>query len=90
MKGRFTRSLTGALAMALLAAGAPSLATGPTDADLMGDAASTGDVLTYGMSPQGHRFSPLTTLNAVLCLSIKVRTKLRKGCKFTELSEIKL
>ena len=64
MKGRFTRSLTGALAMALLAAGAPSLATGPTDADLMGDAASTGDVLTYGMSPQGHRFSPLTTLNA--------------------------
>ena len=64
MKGRFTRSLAGALAMALLAAGAPSLATGPTDADLMGDAASTGDVLTYGMSPQGHRFSPLTTLNA--------------------------
>lgn len=64
MKGRFTRSLTGTLAMALVAVGAPSLAQGPTNADLMGDAASTGDVLTYGMSPQGHRFSPLTTLNA--------------------------
>ena len=64
MTGRFTRSFAGVAAVALLAAGAPLLATGPTDADLMGDAASTGDVLTYGMGPQGQRFSPLTAINS--------------------------
>ncbi|MDI1296904.1 MAG: PQQ-binding-like beta-propeller repeat protein, partial [bacterium] len=67
MTGRFTRSFAGIAAMALIAAGAPLLAagsaSGPTDADLMGDAASTGDVLTYGMGPQNQRFSPLTALN---------------------------
>ena len=33
------------------------------DADLMGDAASTGDVLTYGMGPQAQRFSTLNQIN---------------------------
>lgn len=68
MKGRIMRSIArtgvGAAAMALVMAGAPLMAEGPTDAQLMGDAASTGDVLTYGMGPQGHRFSPLTAINA--------------------------
>jgi len=67
MKGRFVRSFAGVTAIALLTAGAPLLAQagkGPTDADLMGDAASTGDVLTYGMGPQAQRYSPLTTINA--------------------------
>jgi alcohol dehydrogenase (cytochrome c) len=63
MKGRFTRSLTGAVTLALLTAAAPLVAQGPTDADLMADATSTGDVLTYGMGPQAQRFSPLTALN---------------------------
>jgi hypothetical protein len=39
-------------------AGAPAPGAGPTDAQLMDDAASTGDVLTYGMGPRAQRFSP--------------------------------
>lgn len=69
MKGRFSRSVAsiGVAAAALLAVGAPLRAadgTGPNDADLMADASSTGDVLTYGMGPQAQRFSPLATINA--------------------------
>jgi alcohol dehydrogenase (cytochrome c) len=75
MKGRFTRSMAGiaaiALTMALTMAGSPLMAapdttptSGPTDADLMADATTTGDVLTYGMGPQAQRFSPLSAINA--------------------------
>jgi alcohol dehydrogenase (cytochrome c) len=67
MKGRFMRSMAGVAACALMVTGAPLLAAGgagPNDADLMGDAASTGDVLMYGMGPQAQRFSPLTDINA--------------------------
>jgi alcohol dehydrogenase (cytochrome c) len=57
---------TAACALALMVA-APALADGPAagpgDADLMADATTTGDVLTYGMGPQAHRFSPLTQIN---------------------------
>jgi len=57
---------TAACALAMMAA-APALAdgqaAGPGDADLMADATTTGDVLTYGMGPQAHRFSPLTKIN---------------------------
>ena len=57
---------TAASALAMMAA-APALAdgqaAGPGDADLMADATTTGDVLTYGMGPQAHRFSPLTKIN---------------------------
>ncbi|WP_278988012.1 PQQ-binding-like beta-propeller repeat protein, partial [Sphingobium yanoikuyae] len=67
MTGRFTRSFLGAAAIALVAGAAPLLAAdaagGPTDADLMNDAASTGDVLTYGMGPQAQRFSTLNQIN---------------------------
>jgi alcohol dehydrogenase (cytochrome c) len=65
MTGRFMRSMGGAALCALMAAGAPLLAAGagPTDADLMADAASTGDVLTYGMGPQAQRFSTLSAIN---------------------------
>ena len=38
-------------------------AAGPTNDDLLNDAKSTGDVLTYGMGHQGQRFSPLAALN---------------------------
>ncbi|MCP1469737.1 alcohol dehydrogenase (cytochrome c) [Sphingobium sp. OAS761] len=61
------RSLCGAAALSLVAAGAPLLAqnaTGPTDADLMADASSPGDVLTYGMGPQAQRFSQLKQIDA--------------------------
>ena len=67
MKGHFLRCAAGIAALALSAAAAPSIAAdnaGPSDADLMGDAASTGDVLTYGMGPQAQRFSPMTQINA--------------------------
>ena len=66
MKGRMLRSLGGAAALALVVAGAPLLAqgTGPTDADLMNDAATPGDVLTYGMGPRAQRFSPLKQIDA--------------------------
>jgi len=67
MKERILRSLGYVAGLAIVAAGAPLLAAGavgPDDAALMGDAASTGDVLTYGMGPQAQRFSPLTDINA--------------------------
>ncbi len=37
-------------------AAAPGAAVGPTDADLMNDANTPGDVLTYGMGPRAQRF----------------------------------
>jgi alcohol dehydrogenase (cytochrome c) len=61
------RSLCGAAALSLVAAGAPLLAqnaAGPTDADLMADATTPGDVLTYGMGPQAQRFSQLKQIDA--------------------------
>ncbi|MDE2411529.1 MAG: methanol/ethanol family PQQ-dependent dehydrogenase [Sphingomonadales bacterium] len=63
MKMKVSRSLAGFATLAL-ALSAPALAGGPTSADLANDAASTGDVLTYGMGPQAQRFSPLTQINA--------------------------
>ncbi|UVO49290.1 methanol/ethanol family PQQ-dependent dehydrogenase [Sphingomonas sp. SUN019] len=51
-------------AAATAAAAAAATAAGPTDADLMNDEKTPGDILTYGMGPRGQRFSPLTTINA--------------------------
>ena len=42
----------------------PPPAAGPTDADLMNDAATPRDILTYGMGSKGQRFSPMTAINA--------------------------
>ncbi|HWU02863.1 MAG TPA: methanol/ethanol family PQQ-dependent dehydrogenase [Novosphingobium sp.] len=53
----------GLLATGVIAA-APASANGPTSQDLANDANTPGDVLTYGMGPQGQRFSPLTQINA--------------------------
>ena len=64
MKGPMLRALSGAAALSMALAAAPLLAEGPTDADLMNDAASTGDVLTYGMGPQAHRFSTLKAIDS--------------------------
>ena len=63
MKGPMMRALSGVAALSLAVAAAPLLANVPTDADLMNDAASTGDVLTYGMGPQAHRFSTLKAID---------------------------
>ena len=40
-----------------------SNASAVTIDDLMGDQASTGDVVSNGLGPKGQRYSPLTTLN---------------------------
>jgi len=64
MKERISRSLAGVAIATLMMGATPLLADGPTDADLMNDAASTGDVLTYGMGPQAQRFSPLKQIDA--------------------------
>ena len=59
------RSLLGVAALALAGAGSAVVAAdGPNDADLVNDAASTGDVLTNGMGPRAQRFSPLNEINA--------------------------
>jgi alcohol dehydrogenase (cytochrome c) len=66
MKGSFIRkslAASAALAVAALALGAPLKAASPTSEDIKNDAASTGDVLSYGMGPKAQRFSPLTQIN---------------------------
>lgn len=65
MKGPIMRALSGVAAITLAMGATPLVAQGgPTDADLMNDAKSTGDVLTYGMGPQAHRFSSLNAINS--------------------------
>ena len=54
--------LAGAVLLALPMTGAGAQ-DGPTDADLMNDEATPGDVLTYGMGPKGQRFSGLQQIN---------------------------
>ncbi|MED5546244.1 methanol/ethanol family PQQ-dependent dehydrogenase [Novosphingobium decolorationis] len=65
MKRRFSHFLAGLAAATALVA-APALADhhGPTSSDLMNDAASAGDVLSYGMGPWQQRFSGLDALNS--------------------------
>jgi len=67
MKGRLTRAtLAAAAALGAFAmtSATPVLAEGgPTSADLMNDANTPGDVLTYGMGPKAQRFSTLDMVN---------------------------
>lgn len=61
--------LAAAAALWMLAGGtavSPALAQakGPTDADIMNDEATPGDVLSYGMGHRGQRFSPLEKIHA--------------------------
>src|SRR3954470_3833626 len=68
MKRTFTKfAVAGAVAGGLavgLTSGAAQAAGGPTDQDILNDAETTGDVLTYGMGTQGQRYSPLKAVNA--------------------------
>ena len=67
MTDRFrTNALAAALAAALCSGGlmlSPVAGAGVTQADIDGDAASTGDVLSWGMGQQGQRYSPLEQIN---------------------------
>jgi alcohol dehydrogenase (cytochrome c) len=47
----------------ILAAAATTASAGVTDADILNDAKTPGDVVSYGMGPQQHRYSPLTKIN---------------------------
>ena len=54
--------LASAMAVGLGLSGPAMAAGGPSNDDLLNDAKSTGDVLTYGMGLQAQRFSPLKKL----------------------------
>ncbi|NLR70149.1 PQQ-dependent dehydrogenase, methanol/ethanol family [Novosphingobium sp. ERN07] len=62
MKRRFSTLIAGLAAATSLAA-APAIAGGPTSADIVNDAATPGDVISYGMGPWQQRFSTLDKLN---------------------------
>ena len=51
------------VAGALVATAAGSTYAGVTDADIEKDAATTGDVLSWGMGTEGQRYSPLTQVS---------------------------
>jgi alcohol dehydrogenase (cytochrome c) len=53
MKGIY-RKLIAATALASIAVGAPGLASGPTSEDLVNDASTPDDVLTYGLGVDFH------------------------------------
>jgi PQQ-dependent dehydrogenase, methanol/ethanol family len=55
--------LASAMAVGLGLSSVATAAEGPGNDDLLNDAKSTGDVLTYGMGLQGQRFSTLDKLN---------------------------
>lgn len=49
--------------MVSAALSAPLAGAAVNDQDILNDAKTPGDVVSYGMGPQGQRFSPLTKLN---------------------------
>lgn len=60
---KFPRHLLGlALAAALTVAGSPASAT-VSDADILNDAKTVGDVVSFGLGTQGQRYSPMTQIN---------------------------
>ncbi|MBD3728215.1 MAG: PQQ-dependent dehydrogenase, methanol/ethanol family [Sphingomonadales bacterium] len=64
MKGTYT-SLFAALALAGTALASPVAAEeGPTSADIVNDANTPGDVLSYGLGPWQQRYSPLKEVNS--------------------------
>ena len=62
MKRRISNFIAGLAAATSLVA-APAIAGGPTSADILNDAATPGDVISYGMGPWQQRFSTLDKLN---------------------------
>lgn len=58
------RALGLALIAALSFAGTPAQAKDVTDADILNDAKTPGDVVSFGLGTQGQRFSPSTQINA--------------------------
>ena len=52
-----------AILVAATFAGNGAMAKEVTDADILNDAKTGGDVVSFGLGTQGQRFSPLTTVN---------------------------
>ena len=66
MKRTFAKFAVGRVAGGLavgMASGAAQAAGGPTDQDILKDAETPGDILTYGMGTQGQRHSTLKAVN---------------------------
>src|SRR5947209_9870153 len=52
------------LCLTCMAGGAGSArAAGVTDEDILNDASTPGDVVSYGLGPQAQRYSPLAKIN---------------------------
>lgn len=62
MKQRFARQRL-ALAVAVLCA-TTAASAGVTDQDILNDQQTTGDVVGWGIGPQGQRYNPLKQINA--------------------------
>ncbi|MBC2665135.1 PQQ-dependent dehydrogenase, methanol/ethanol family [Novosphingobium flavum] len=62
MKRRYSQ-IIGTLAAATSLVGTPLAAAGPTSTDIDNDAATPGDVISYGLGPWGQRFSSLDKVN---------------------------
>lgn len=62
MKHPFSKGMALAGALAMLPASASYAAV--TDADILNDAKTTGDVVSYGLGTQGQRYSTLKTINS--------------------------
>lgn len=63
MKRRFSHLIAG-LVCATSLISVPVAASGPTSADIVNDASTPGDVISYGMGPWQQRFSTLDKVNA--------------------------
>src|SRR4030095_16550988 len=57
------RMLLGLAAIAISASLTPPASAQVTDAMIVNDATTPGDVLSWGLGPQGQRYSPLTKVN---------------------------
>ncbi|MFM2372253.1 MAG: hypothetical protein RIS85_1975 [Pseudomonadota bacterium] len=63
MKRRFSYLIAGLVSATSLIS-VPVAASGPTSADIVNDASTPGDVVSYGMGPWQQRFSTLDKVNA--------------------------
>ena len=63
LRGRLTASILAGSFLGLMTTGAFA-AKKVTDEDIVNDARTTGDVVSYGLGTQGQRFSPLAKINS--------------------------
>jgi len=59
-----TGAVFGVFVAAILTGTGPSHGQGVTDKDILNDATTTDQIVSYGLGPRAHRFSPLDQINA--------------------------